>query len=182
MYQSSHFYEYFLVKKWFGYPSKASDLLRCLEKIFNEKVPQVFTVCEGEQGKALSVYFLSSEPFDACNGAEIESIISEKISHETIVFPLDYEQSNVLKDELTKVIDESMKKEDIFVKFVSDQFRSVRKQQTEIVLFGYCTTVNRLKEEILKMREKYRLLKWKFPSIGQFQVCLRIAFGNDYQD
>ena len=123
------------------------------------------------------MYFFSRKLFDVCNDEEIESIILEKISHETIVFSLDYEQLNVLKDELAKVIDESMTKGDIFVKFVNDQFRSVRKQQKEIVLFGYCTTVNRLKEEILKMREKYQLLKWKFPSIGQFQVCVRIHFG-----
>ncbi len=151
------------------HPSSVTNHLKCLQNIINEKVHQVFTVCEDDAENSLRIYYLAKEPFSACHSEEIDTIIPNKILQETILLPLGYEQSNILKNELEKISDGITTKEDVSISFVNVQSESKRMQKI-IVLFGYYRTINRLKQEVLKIIEKYQLLIFKFKSLHAFQV------------
>lgn len=135
----------------------------------DEKVHQVFTVCDDDAENSLKIYYLSRELFNKCHTEEIDRIIQNKLLQEAILLPLGYEQSNVLKNELGKIEDGITTKEDVSISFVNVRSESKRIQK-EIVLFGYYRTINRLKQEVLKIIEKYQLLIFKFKSLHAFQV------------
>lgn len=163
------------MKEWLRDPSTMSDHLKCLQKIMDEKVHSVFTVCDDENGSSLRIHYLASELFSVCHGEEIDAIVPKKLLQETIALPLEYEQSNALRDELNKLADEKRRKGDVSVTIVNDQSRRKRKRR-EVVLFGYYRTVVRLKQEFLKMMEKYRLFTFQLQSFSPLQVSCQFSY------
>ncbi len=122
------FVVYFLVKEWLHRPSIVTNHLKCLQKIMNEKINQVFTVWENDGESSLKIYYLANEPFSVRFSEEIDKIIQNKILQETILLPLRYEQSGQLKNELKRLTKEVATKENISVSFVFVESQSKRMQ------------------------------------------------------
>jgi hypothetical protein len=157
------------VKEWLHRPTIIADHLTCLQKIMNEKILQVFTVCENDTTTSLKIYYLAREPFSMCRSKEIDTLIHNKILQETILLPIRYEQSELLTNELETLADDVATKEDVSVSFVYAE-SGAKRMQKEIVLFGYYKKVNRLKQQCLILIEKHQLLTFKLNALHTFQV------------
>ncbi|CAF1304609.1 unnamed protein product, partial [Didymodactylos carnosus] len=149
------------VKAWFRYPPAISIVQKIMDKIDN-----VLTVCEliDYTDDDLIVHYFNYTSNDA---QEIDKIIFNNILDETILLPLDNQQTIKLQTEINEIIESQQNQETIFVALNEIINRKYgRKNEEQIIIFGHIDLVNKFKKKFHNLIDRYRLITFKLKQMG----------------
>ncbi|UJR16812.1 hypothetical protein I4U23_003711 [Adineta vaga] len=157
------------VREWLQYTSTNEENLRCLQKIIDEKVQHLFTVCEEDPEYSLKIYYLSRQLSDVPHVKDLNKIIENKIIQETISLPIPSKYSRRNRNEFEELIDEATEKGDITASF-DHNYSKLKQVDRKVILFGYYKTVNQLKEQLLKVAAKCNGTMFKLTLLDKYQT------------
>lgn len=165
---------YVLVKAWLQRPSIRVRHLKCLQKIMDKKLHDLFVICQENAEHSLEVYYLGRETLQLPNNKELYQLIQNEISYETILLPFSWKESKDIEKKLKNAMAEAANNAHVSVSFCSTDFSSSETQRT-IILFGYRKAVSELQKKINKNIEQEPVATFEFDFLDESEVRILLA-------
>ena len=148
-----------LVQEWFSNTSTKFSNLACLQKILDERIQYLFTVCQDKPKRSLKIYYFPRELSGVADVGALIRMIETEIVQETIALPFEFGRLQHNGRQL----------EDVSI-FVDRDHSNREAVQKSVTLFGSYEAVDRSKKDLSAVIARCEMTTFPLTSLDTAQV------------